>query len=214
MRTSVDVKICGLTQQDTLMAAVEAGARYLGFTFVEKSSRAITPAQASALMMDVPPGVMKVGLVVNPADDELDAILSCAPLDMIQLHGSEDVARVSAIKSRTGLPVMKAIGVGGRDDLPKIAQYGAVADYLLVDAKPASNSELPGGNGVAFDWKLIAEIDWPTPWMLAGGLTSANVGRAIRETQAQIVDVSSGVESAPGVKDVLAIQEFISAATL
>jgi len=172
----------------------------------------VTPDQAAALAAEVPAGVAKVGLVVNPDDDLIDTLTAVAPLDFIQLHGSETPERVAAVKARTGLPVIKVVGVSGASDLEQLAAYGAVADQLLVDAKPPKGSVLPGGNGVAFDWSLLTGRRWPVPWMLAGGLTSANVAEAIAKTGAQQVDAASGVETAPGVKDAKLMREFVTAA--
>ncbi|MFN4056903.1 MAG: phosphoribosylanthranilate isomerase [Roseinatronobacter sp.] len=204
------VKICGLTEAAGLEAAVSAGAAYLGFVFFPRSPRNVTLATARALALQVPAGVMKVALVVDPTDAELDAILSEVPIDMIQLHGHEAPARVLDVRARHGLPVMKAIGVANADDLGQIDIYGAVADQLLIDAKPPRDADLPGGNGLSFDWRLIAGRDWPRPWMLAGGLTPDNVAQAIALTGARQVDVSSSVEQAPGRKDPAHIKNFIA----
>ncbi|MEI4486120.1 phosphoribosylanthranilate isomerase [Frigidibacter sp. MR17.14] len=206
------VKICGLTTPETLATAVEAGARYVGFVFFPKSPRDIGIAQAAALAVEVPPGVAKVALTVDADDAALEAITGAVPLDMLQLHGHESPARVAEIRARFGLPVMKAVGVATADDLPKIAKYETVADQILLDAKAPKGSELPGGNGLAFDWRLIAGRQWQKPWMLAGGLTPFNVAEAVRLTGARQVDVSSGVESAPGVKDDGLIRAFLKAA--
>ncbi|RJL18547.1 phosphoribosylanthranilate isomerase [Paracoccus siganidrum] len=203
------VKICGLREAAHVAAAVEAGARYLGFVFFPKSPRAILPAQAAALAAEVPPGVARVGLFVDPGDALLEATLAAAPLDLIQLHGAESPARVSQIKARFGLPVMKAVGIAGPQDLDALWDYALVADMLLVDAKPPKDAVLPGGNGLAFDWRLLVGRKWLKPWLLAGGLTPANVAEAIRLTGAPGVDVSSGVETAPGVKDAALIRDFI-----
>jgi phosphoribosylanthranilate isomerase len=138
--------------------------------------------------------------------------MAAVPIDMLQLHGSESPERVIEVKQRYGLPVMKAVGVASADDLPALEAYGKVADQLLVDAKPPKNAVLPGGNGLAFDWKLIAGRRWPVPWMLAGGLTPDNVAQAIALTGARQVDVSTGVESAPGLKDATLIEAFCAAA--
>ena len=171
-----------------------------------------SPRFSGGLALEAPLGLAKVGLVVNADDALLDAILAEVPLDMLQLHGSESVARVAEIKARYGLPVMKAVGVAGEDDLEALADYGRVADQLLVDAKAPKGAALPGGNGLAFDWRLVANRRWPCPWMLAGGLTPANVAEAVALTGAPQVDVSSGVESAPGVKDPARIAAFVAAA--
>ena len=206
------VKICGLRDAAHVDAAVTAGARYLGFVFFAKSPRAVSPEQAAALGADVPPGVARVGLFVNPDDALLTGTLAAAPLDLIQLHGSESPARVAEVKALTGLPVIKAVGLAGPADLDALWDHGLVADMLLVDAKPPPDAALPGGNGLAFDWRLLAGRRPLKPWLLAGGLTAQNVAEAIRLTGAPAVDVSSGVETAPGVKDAALIRAFVAAA--
>ena len=206
------VKICGLRDAATLQAAVDAGASYVGFVFFPKSPRNVSVAEAAALAQSVPPGVAKTALVVNADNALLDAMTASVPLDILQLHGSETPERVAEIRSRYGLPVMKAVGVSDATDLAALESYGKVADQILVDAKPPKDADLPGGNGLSFDWRLIAGRRWPIPWMLAGGLTPENVGEAIKLTGAAQVDVSSGVESAPGVKDANLIAAFCAAA--
>lgn len=206
------VKICGLRDPAHVAAAAEAGVRYLGFVFFPKSPRLITPAQAAELVENVPTGIARVGLFVNPDDAFLTETLDQVPLDMIQLHGDEDTKRVAEVKSRFGLPVMKAIGISGPEDLPQLTEYGLVADMLLLDAKPPKDAALPGGNGLSFDWRLVAGRRLLKPWLLAGGLTPENVSEAIRLTGASGVDVSSGVETAPGCKDSRLIRRFIAAA--
>ncbi len=206
------VKICGLTEARHVAVAAEAGAAYVGFVFFARSPRNLMPAAARALAHEVPPGVAKVGLVVDASDTDLEAILAEVPLDMLQLHGQESPARVSAVKARFGLPVMKAVGVADTGDLAALDEYARVADQILVDAKPPKDAALPGGNGVAFDWRLIAGRRWAVPWMLAGGLAPDNVAEAIRLTGARQVDVSSGVETSPGMKDEGLIRAFIAAA--
>ncbi len=208
----IRVKICGLKEPAHVAAAVEAGATYLGFVFFAKSPRHLDIPAAARLVVGVPPGVAKVALTVNATDAELDAITDAVPLDMLQLHGAESPERVTEIRTRYGLPVMKAVGVAEEADLAALQTYGRVADQLLVDAKPPKGAALPGGNGLAFDWRLVARKYWPCPWMLAGGLTPGNVAEAIRLTGARQVDVSSGVESAVGVKDEALIRAFIAAA--
>ncbi len=206
------VKICGLTTAQSITVAVDAGARYLGFVFFEKSPRHLEISQAAALTMGVPAGIAKVALTVNASNAELDAIVEKVPLDILQLHGQEPPARVAELRARYGLPVMKAVGIADAGDLVMLEEYSLVADQILLDAKPPRNAVLPGGNGLAFDWRLIANRHWSVPWMLAGGLTPDNVAEAIRLTGATQVDVSSGVESAPGVKDPDLIKAFIAAA--
>lgn len=206
------VKICGLREPAHVAAAVEAGAAYVGFVFFAKSPRNISLADAAALAAHVPPGVAKVALTVNATDAELDAITAAVPLDMLQLHGGESLERVAEVKARFGLPVMKAVGVAERADLAVLDLYQGVADQILVDAKPPKGAALPGGNGLAFDWTLMLGRVWRRPWMLAGGLTPENVALAVRSTNARQVDVSSGVEVAPGIKDEALIRAFITAA--
>jgi len=212
MAPDIKVKICGLREARHVASAVAAGAGYLGFVFFEKSPRHVSIAQARDLAVEVPLGVAKVALTVNADNAQLDAICDAVPLDMLQLHGAETVERVAEVQSRYGLPVMKAVGVADVGDLAALDAYGLVADQLLVDAKPPKGAALPGGNGLAFDWRLIANRRWFAPMMLAGGLTPDNVAEAVRLTGAQQVDVSSGVESAPGVKDAELIASFVKAA--
>lgn len=206
------VKICGLKTPDDIAVVARSGAVYAGLVFFPKSPRNIDIATARTLALEAPVGLAKVALLVNPDDALLDAVTAEVPLDMLQLHGKESPERLAEIRARTGLPVMKAIGVADEADLPAIADYEAVADQLLIDAKPPKAAELPGGNGLSFDWRLIAGREWKRPWMLAGGLTPDNVAEAIRLTGATQVDVSSGVESAPGVKDPEKILSFAQAA--
>ena len=212
MDNQTRVKICGLRSAADLRVAAEAGAGYVGLVFFNKSPRHVSLSEAAAITANAPPGLCKVALVVDADDATLDALTAAVPIDMLQLHGSETPARVAEVKSRYGLPVMKAVGVASEADLPKLAEYGAVADQLLVDAKAPKGSDIPGGNGVAFDWRLIAGRRWPVPWMLAGGLSAQNVAEAVRLTGARQVDVSSGVEVTPGVKDPALIRAFVTAA--
>ncbi|TDE33913.1 phosphoribosylanthranilate isomerase [Antarcticimicrobium sediminis] len=213
MASDIRVKICGLRQAADVKAAVAAGAGYVGFVFFAKSPRNLDPEQAAGLALEVPEGICKVALTVNADDATLDRLLDHVPLDMLQLHGSESPERVRAIRARYGLPVMKAVGVAEEADLAQIDLYAQVADQLLIDAKPPKGAELPGGNGLAFDWRLLAGRKyWQRPWMLAGGLTPENVAEALRLTGARQVDVSSGVESAPGEKDAELIAAFLRAA--
>jgi len=208
----MQVKICGLTESRHVAAAVAHGARYLGFVFFAKSPRNLTIKAAHVLMLAVPDGICKVALTVNADDGFLDDLSRQLPIDMLQLHGVESPDRVSEIRSRHGLPVMKALGIADPSDLTKINAYAQVADQLLVDAKPPREAALPGGNGLSFDWRLIANRRWAVPWMLAGGLTPDNVAQAIQLTGAKQVDVSSGVEAGPGAKDETKIADFLRAA--
>ena len=206
------VKICGLNTAGTMTAAVQAGARYVGFNFFEKSPRYVSVSQARELALSVSVGICKVALFVDATNEQLDAITAGVPIDMLQLHGSETPERVIEIKKRYGMPVMKVIGVADAGDLAAIDTYMRISDQILVDAKPPKNAELPGGNGISFDWRLISGRRWTCPWMLAGGLTPQNVAEAVQLTGASQVDVSSGVESAPGIKDKHKIAAFIAAA--
>lgn len=206
------VKICGLRRPDHIEAAAQAGARYVGLVFFPKSPRAVSVEEAALLTQHIPMGVAAVGLFVNPDDALLDQVLGRVPLDIIQLHGGESPDRVAQVKALTGLPVMKAVGLSGPEDLPALTDYGLVADMLLVDAKPPKGADLPGGNGLSFDWRLLVGRKWLRPWMLAGGLTPQNVAEAIRLTGAPAVDVSSGVETEPGIKDEGLIRAFVAAA--
>lgn len=212
MTQDIKVKICGLRTAQSVDAAVAGGAGYVGFVFFARSPRHLDLGQAADLAQAVPPGVCKVALTVNADDAALDALLAAVPIDMLQLHGAETPGRVVAVKARYGLPVMKAVGVADADDLPQLDTYARVADQILVDAKPRKGADLPGGNGIAFDWRLIAGRRWAVPWMLAGGLTPENVAEAVQLTGARQVDVSSGVEAAPGVKDTGRIAAFLAAA--
>ena len=207
----VRVKICGVRDRATVDAVAEEGGAYVGFVFYPKSPRAIDATTAAALAAHAPAGLCKVGLFVDPDDAAIETILTEAPLDMIQLHGAETPARIGAVRARFGLPVMKAVKIAAASDLPALAEAEAAADQILCDAKPAKSGELPGGNGVAFDWRLIADRAWSRPWMLAGGLTPDNVAEAIRLTGARQIDLSSGVERAPGVKDPTLIRRFFDA---
>jgi len=212
MGSDIKIKICGLTDPADIPAAILAGASYVGFVFFPKSPRHLELEAAAFMAASVPVGIMKVALTVDADDAMLDTLTGQVPLDMLQLHGSETPERVAGVKSRYGLPVMKAVGIADAGDLPQLETYGRVADQLLVDAKPPKGADRPGGNALAFDWTLIAGRRWPVPWMLAGGLTPENVAQAVRLTGARQVDVSSGVESAPGVKDADKMRAFVEAA--
>ena len=208
----IRVKICGLTRPEDVAAVAAAGAQYAGFVFFEKSPRNVNIETARALALEAPVGLAKVALVVDADDAELDAIVGAVPLDMLQLHGHESPERVSEVSARYGLPVMKAVGVADVEDMAQIALYEEVADQLLIDAKPPKGADLPGGNGLSFDWRLLSGRKyWRKPWMLAGGLTPQNVRQAAQMTGARQVDVSSGVEAGAGVKDARRIAEFVAA---
>lgn len=211
MSSRVRVKICGLTRMEDVVASADAGAAYVGLNFFAKSPRFVPFDRARDLAVEVPIGIGKVGLVVNADDAFLDDLTAAVPLDFLQLHGSETPERVAELRGRYGLPIIKAVGVADADDVAALDAYSDVADQILVDAKPPRNAVLPGGNGVAFDWRLISARRWSVPWLLAGGLTPDNVAEAIALTGTQQVDVSSGVESAPGVKDAELMKAFVAA---
>lgn len=206
------VKICGLRSRGDLAAAAAAGASYAGLVFYPPSPRHLTLADARWIVEAAPEGLIKVALCVDATDPEIEAITEHAAPDMLQLHGTESPERVSAVRARFGIPVMKAVGLAVEADLAVLWEYAEVADQLLVDARLPDESALPGGNGVAFDWRMLRGLDWPVPWMLAGGLTPETVAEAIEITGAEAVDVSSGVESAPGVKDRGRMADFVAAA--
>jgi phosphoribosylanthranilate isomerase len=208
----VRVKVCGLRTLNDMAAVAASGAAYAGFVFFPPSPRNLTIDEARELALAAPPGLAKVALTVDADDAALDAILAQVPIDILQLHGRESPDRVAQVRARFGLPVMKAVGVATEADLPALDDHAQVADMLLVDAKAPKGAALPGGNGLAFDWRLIAGRQWRRPWMLAGGLNPGNVADAVRLTGARQVDVSSGVESAPGVKDAGLITGFTRAA--
>ncbi len=211
---SIEVKICGISTAEAMTAAVEGGAAFVGLVFYPPSPRAVTPAEAAPLAALVPEGVVKTGLLVDAEDPTIEAILKDVPLDLLQLHGSESPERVAEIKARFGLPVMKVVKLRRQGDLEAVEPFLPVADRLLFDAKPppAMTEALPGGNALAFDWTLLSGTTWPLPWMLAGGLTADNLARAVAVTGAPAVDISSGVEDAPGVKNPQKIRTFLAAA--
>jgi phosphoribosylanthranilate isomerase len=205
------VKICGLTTPDPLVAAISAGADAVGFVFFPPSPRALGPEQAAGLAQRAP-HILKVGLFVDADDALIDSAVSHARLGALQLQGAETPARVAALKARYGLPVWKAIGVKTAADIRTATRDYGMADALLLDAKPAEGATLPGGNGLRFDWRILAEAQPSMPWILAGGLTPETVAEAIKRTRAPFVDVSSGVEDAPGVKNLAKITAFVEAA--
>ncbi len=211
---SIEVKICGVTTPAALRATVEAGAEYLGLNFYPPSPRSVTPDQAAALTAAAPPRLCKVGLFVDVEDETIAKTLAAVGLDMLQLHGGESPARVAEIRARFGLPVMKAVKIAGPEDLAAAEAYFRAADRLLFDAKPPKEmtGALPGGNALAFDWRLLAGKTWPLPWMLAGGLDPENVAEAVRISGARAVDVVSGVEDRPGLKNPNKIRAFLAAA--
>jgi phosphoribosylanthranilate isomerase len=206
------VKICGLSTAATLDAALEAGADMVGFVFFPKSPRHIDLATARELGRQARGRATIVALSVDADDDTLKRIVDALAPDLMQLHGSETPTRVKAIGELCARPTMKAIGVATREDLAAAKAYEGVADVLLIDAKPPKGAALPGGNGRPFDWSLTQDFHAPGLWLLSGGLDPDTVGAAIALSGARGVDVSSGVESAPGVKDSTKIRAFVAAA--
>ncbi|MEX3010875.1 phosphoribosylanthranilate isomerase [Hoeflea sp. TYP-13] len=208
---SVSVKICGLKTEAAIDAAIDGGASYVGFIFFAKSPRNVSPRQAASLAGHARGRVTIVAVSVNADNATLDEIVSVVKPDMLQLHGSESPERVSEVKNRFGLPVMKAFSLREQGDLDLIEPYRGVADKFLFDAKPPEGSELPGGNGVAFDWTILSKLDSEIDYMLSGGLNAGNIRDALEQTRTKGIDASSGVESAPGVKDIKLIAEFFDA---
>lgn len=206
------VKVCGLNEPERVAQACALGAAYVGFVFYAPSPRAVDPVRARELSEHVADGVETVGVVVDPSDGELDTLLGTVPLDVLQLHGHETPERVRDIALRTGCRVMKALRVEEAADLAPLDEFADTADMLLFDAKPPRDAGWPGGHGLPFDWQLLQGIRVAKPWALAGGLHAGNLEAAIRLTGAPMVDVSSGVETAPGVKDPAKLEAFFAAA--
>ena len=204
------VKICGICDLRNLEAAVESGASYVGFVFFEKSRRAISVEIAKRLANETPKDVVRVALMVDPSDAFIARVLDTVSIDMLQLHGQETAERVRYIKAMTNISVMKAIGISDQKDLATIKEYEMVADQILLDAKPPLNVNVPGGLGRQFDWSIINGFEFKKPWLLAGGLNSKNVIKAIKQTGATEVDVSSGVEDEFGNKSAIKILEFLN----
>lgn len=206
----VQAKICGLTTPETIDAAILHGASHVGLNFFPPSPRALGFDQAAALAVRVPAKVGKVGIFVDPDDDLLDAAIAAGQLDAIQIHQALP-GRLAAIRARTGIAVWAALAIKTRADLSGAAALAGAADFILFDAKTPDGAALPGGMGVRFDWAVLRGFRPALPWGLSGGLNPDNVARAIAETQAPLVDISSGVETAPGVKDVALIAAFLRA---
>ena len=206
----IDVKICGLKTEEAVRAAIAGGASHAGFIFFEKSPRHTDPETAGKLAaLAGAAGLRSVAVTVDADDATLDRIVSVMKPDMLQLHGKESPTRVADIRAKFGLPVMKALSIREAADLEKLASYEGIADRFLLDAKAPEGSDLPGGNGVSFDWRLLQSLDTQTPWMLSGGLDAANIAEALAVSRATSIDISSGVESAPGRKDIAKIAAFI-----
>jgi phosphoribosylanthranilate isomerase len=209
----LEVKVCGLTDAAAVEAAAAGGARWLGFVFYPPSPRALSPAQAAALAALAPESCRTVGVLVDPDDAQLEALLGAVALDALQLHGAQTPERVAAIKAATGCLVIKALSIAEAEDLAPLAAYAEVADLLLFDARPPRDpAALPGGNGLRFDWRLLQDLRVDRPWLLAGGLNAANLESAVRLCGARAVDVSTGVEDRPGHKDPARIKQFLAVA--
>jgi phosphoribosylanthranilate isomerase len=209
---TVQVKICGITSADAIDAAVSAGAAYGGLVFHPKSPRFVALEQASALADRMRGRLKIVALIADMDDAGIEALIKTVRPDFLQLHGDESVRRTAEIRARFGLPVIKALPVAEASDLAVAGEYEKVADMLMFDARPPKGAQRGGGHGQAFDWNILAGKSFTRPWFLAGGLSPDNVARAIELSGAKLVDVSSGVESAPGVKDAARIRDFIQAA--
>lgn len=208
---TLDIKICGLKTDTAMAAALAGGASHVGFIFFAKSPRFVDPAEAGRLRQAAIGKAKAVAVTVDADDDFLDDIVARMQPDMLQLHGSETPVQVAELKTRHGLPVMKVLSVSEAADLERIKPYVGVADRLMFDAKPPKGTQLPGGNGVAFDWRILAGLDAGLDYMLSGGLNAANVGDALRLANPPGIDISSGVESAPGVKEPALIEQFFRA---
>ena len=211
MSLNIACKMCGVSDELALSAAVGGGARFVGFVFYPQSPRCVAPSRAAALAARASDRSESVGVFVDPTDDDLGAVLDQVALNWIQLHGTEDPKRVADIKQRFGRPVIKALPVAEAADLAAADRYAPVADRLLFDAKPPKSGDgtLPGGNAVAFDWHLLTGVDVPRPWLLSGGLSADNVAEAVSISGARAIDVSSGVEDRPGVKSPEKISAFL-----
>lgn len=206
------VKICGIKETSGLDAALAAGADMIGLVFFERSPRHVSLETAEVLAARMGSRARRVALTVDADDPTLEAIVAAARPDILQLHGAETPARVLAVRHRFGLPVMRALSIGSQADRARVAAFDAVADLLLFDAPVAPSAARPGGNGATFDWSLLCGLAPRVPWLLAGGLHAGNVAAALAATGADGIDVSSGVERAPGVKDAALIAAFVAAA--
>jgi phosphoribosylanthranilate isomerase len=208
----VKVKICGVRTPSIVNAAVDAGADYVGFVFFPKSPRTIAPEAARPLAELAFGRIETVAVLVDPDDAFIDEILTTVRPSLLQLHGSETPDRLAAIRRHSGLRTIKAIGVAGADDVAKAATYWGIADMIMFDARAPAGSDIPGGHGLAFDWSALAGLRAERSFALSGGLDPDNVWEALITTGADMVDVSSGVERAPGEKDEALVREFIQAA--
>ncbi|MBX3596617.1 MAG: phosphoribosylanthranilate isomerase [Rhizobiaceae bacterium] len=207
----MDIKICGLRTEETVAAALDGGASHIGFIFFPKSPRNIDPEEAGKLRKAARGRALAVAVTVDASDEFLGRIVDAMQPDILQVHGKETPERVRELKARFGLPVMKALSISAADDLDKVKPFIGVADRLLFDAKPPAGSQLPGGNGVSFDWTLLTALPADLDYLLSGGINASNIGSALRQAHPAGIDVSSGVEIAPGVKEPGLIADFFAA---
>jgi len=207
--TEISIKICGLTQEKDISAAVNLGIDFFGFVIVKGSSRYVSINRLKKLVKYIPSSMSTVALLVNPENDILEQLVNEVNVDYLQLHGQESPQRVLEISKKSSIPIIKAIGIREKDDLKNIRNYEKIVDYILLDAKPEYKKSLPGGNGISFDWELLKGFNVKKPWFLAGGLNADNVSGAISITGANMVDVSSGVELEPGNKSIEKISSFV-----
>ncbi len=207
---SVQTKICGIKTPEALSAAVDGGARFVGFVFYPPSPRHVAIDTAKELALMLPTGVRSIGLFVDPTDEQLHTVLGHVQIDMIQLHGHETVERVAEIKAKYAMPIIKAFPVQVEEDIDRAKGYVDVVDWFLFDAKSV-DPNMPGGTGNSFDWSLLSVCVFDKPWMLSGGLNPENVSEALSDLKPNAVDVSSGIESARGVKDESKIRAFLAA---
>ncbi len=207
-------KICGLRDPAGLLAAVEGGARFVGFVFYPPSPRFLSPSEAAKLASALPESVSPVAVFSEPSDEELIAVMNALPNALVQLHGGESPNRVAEVRARFKCRVIKAVPIENDGDVTGAKDFEAVADWLLFDAKAPANKTkvLPGGNALAFDWSLLGCANWQVPWLLSGGLTVANLAEAVSRTGARAIDVSSGVEDSPGQKNPDRIKAFLASA--
>lgn len=208
---STQVKICGLTRPEDVEAAIRCGADYLGFIVEAKSSRRLSVAAAAKLSLPAKSSAKTVAVTVNPDDELIAAIADQMQPDFIQLHGDESVDRVAEIRRKTGLNIIKAVAVSTAENIKQAEHFAGIADFILYDAKPPNDQTVRGGHGLSFDWNILSSAPLPKIWALAGGLSPDNAAEAIARTKAPILDVSSGLEASPGLKDAAKIQAFMKA---
>ena len=206
----VGVKICGLTDRESVETAAECGAQFLGFVFFLTSPRNVSALKAAGISSGLPPTIKTVAVTVDATDEMLEEITNVMKPHYIQFHGKEDATRIKQVASRFKTRSIKALKIRSADDVAQAGKFAGAVDYLLFDAKaPESGNYLPGGNGLSFDWMLLSGKNFGCPWFLSGGLNGDNVEEAVRMSSARLLDVSSSVESAPGVKSPLLIREFM-----